>query len=741
MTVQQTKAISICRLCTAGCPVEVTIEEGRAMKVVGDRASDNYRGYSCSKGRGLPDLHNRADRLLQSQKRQPDGSYAPVDVDVAIDEIAEKVRAIVDEHGPRAIGAYMGTRVGDHPAMGQAGPGFMLALGSPMRFSALTLDQPGDLVARAFHGTWMGGDTRLEDTDTWVLVGTNPIVSHQYFANNPVGRITTAVRNGCRLVVIDPRATETSKHAAIHIQPRPGEDVTILAGLLALLFAWDALDHEFVAENVVGIDELRATVAPYTPEYVSARADVPAEQLIAAARIIADAKKGGIFCGTGAAMSNMGGNLAFYLGLAMHSLRGWWAREGDPFLRPNALLPTRPSKAQPQNPFPVAGFGEKLRIRGLEGGIYGIPGAAIFDEILTPGPGRVRALFNMGGNPLMAIPETSRAHEALRSLELYVTTDVSLSNNARDADYVIAVTMELETAALSYSAEALTHMHRGMGIEEPYAHYAPAAVPPPPGSQLIDDWQLYYRLAQKLGLQLNVITACGLPGAWDVAPIVHPLDMEREPTTDELFEIICADGRVPFDLVKQHEHGHVFEAARVVVGPRDPECDEHLDVGSDFMMCELDEHRRGHDPSVVAEADAAYPFLLIPRRDKGFVNGTGQMVAKNLAKRSYNPAYLHPDDLGALGLDDGDVVTIRSAHGSLVGVVGSDPTLKRGVLSMSHGFGGSPADDADPLGRGANTNQLLSLTAEFDRYTGMPRMGAVPVSIARAARGADQVRS
>ncbi len=726
------KAISICRLCTAGCPVEVTIEGGRAVKVVGDRASDDYHGYSCSKGRGMPELHNRPDRLLRSQKRRPDGTYEPIDVDDAIAEIAEKVRAIVDEHGPRAIGAYMGTRVGDHPAMGQLGPGFMLALGSPLRFSALTLDQPGDLVARAFHGTWLGGETRLEEADTWVLVGTNPIVSHQYFANNPVGRITQAVRNGCRLVVIDPRATETAKHAAIHIQPRPGEDVTILAGLLALLFEWDALDHAFVEQNVVGVDALRAAVAGYTPEYVGARADVPPEQLIAAARIIADAKKGGIYCGTGTAMSNLGGNLAYYLGVVMHSVRGWWAREGDPFLRPNALLPTRPSRAEPQNPFPVAGFGEKLRVRNLEGGIYGIPGAAIFDEILTPGEGQVRALFNMGGNPLMAIPETARAHEALRSLDLYVTTDVSLSSNARDADYVIAVTMGLETPALSYSAESLTHMHRGMGIEEPYAHYAPAAVDPPAGSQLIDDWQLYYRLAQRLGLQLNVITASGLPGAWDVAPIVHPVDMEHEPTTDELFEIMCADGRVPFSEVKRHEHGHVFEEARVTVGPRDPACDQHLDVGSAEMMQELTDQHARYDAAVVAAADVAFPFLLIPRRDKGFVNGTGQLVARNLDKRSYNPAYLHPDDLRALGLDDGDLVCVRSEHGDLLGVVGRDATLRRGVLSMSHGFGSNPEDPDDPVGRGANTNRLLSLTAEYDRYTGMPRMGSVPVSVTPA---------
>jgi anaerobic selenocysteine-containing dehydrogenase len=727
-------AISICRLCTSSCPIEVTIDQGRAVKVVGDRRSDMYDGYSCAKGRALPELHNRPDRLLHSQKRQPDGSYVAIAADDAIAEIAERTRAILDEHGPRAIASFTGTRIIEHGAFYALGLGFMGALGSPMQFSPLTLDQPGDLVAHAFHGTWMGGEVRLEECEAWLLVGTNPIVSHQYWANNPVGRITSAVRHGTRLVVVDPRVTETARHAHVHLQPRPGEDNTILAGLLALLFEWGALDADFVDLNVTGLERLKAAVAPYTPEYVCRRADLPGDKFEAAARLLAEAKTGGVYCGTGTSMSNMGGNLAFYLGLALMSVRGWWAREGDPFLRPHALLPEISPKAQPRNPFPAANFGEKMRVRGLQGGVCGVPAGAMFEEILKPGTGQIKALFNLGGNPLMAVPDTSLAYRALSNLDLYVTTDVSMSNNARMAHYVIAVKMGLETSTTSYISEALGYMHRGMGLEDPFAQYAPAVISAPPDSDLIEDWQLYYRLARALGLDLFVVNACGLEGAFDVPPIVHPLNMENEPTTEDILEIMCSDGRIPFSHLKGDAHGHIFDELRMTVGKRDPACDQHLEVGAPEMMTELADQYRRYDSVDLADRERDYPFLLIGRRDKGFVNGTGQDIDKLIQHRSFNPAYVNPADMAVLDVVDGQLVEIRSANGHVQGVVAGDPSLRRGVISMTHAFGQNPADLQDPVRFGVNTNQLLSINAEYDPITGMPRMGAVPVRITKLDR-------
>jgi anaerobic selenocysteine-containing dehydrogenase len=275
-----------------------------------------------------------------------------------------------------------------------------------------------------------------------------------------------------------------------------------------------------------------------------------------------------------------------------------------------------------------------------------------------------------------------------------------------------------------------------MGLEEPFAQYAPAVVDPPPGSDLIEDWQLYYRLGRALGLNLFVVNACGLPGAFDVAPIVHPLNMDAEPTTEDILRIMCSDGRVSFSELAKDAHGHVYDDLRMTVGRRDPSCDQHLEVGAEPMMAELADNYGGYDPAAIATRQRDYPFLLIGRRDKGFVNGTGQDIEKLTRARSYNPAYINPDDMADADIAEGQTVDIRSANGRIEGIATGDLSLRRGVIAMTHAFGQNPADRQDPALFGVNTNQLLSISAEFDSITGMPRMGAVPVRLTKLERHA-----
>jgi anaerobic selenocysteine-containing dehydrogenase len=200
--------------------------------------------------------------------------------------------------------------------------------------------------------------------------------------------------------------------------------------------------------------------------------------------------------------------------------------------------------------------------------------------------------------------------------------------------------------------------------------------------------------------------------------------MEKEPTTEEILALMCADGRISWDDLKSHEHGHLYQDLRVTVGPREPGCDEHLEVGAEEMMRELtanDAPFRSVSPD--------YPFLFIGRRAKHVVNGTGQDIEKLARIGPNNPAFMHPADMSELGVGDGDIVKVRSAHGAIEAVAEADESLRRGVISMTHAFGRNPGDPGDPRRYGANTNALLSLTSEFDSITGMPRMGAVPVSV------------
>ena len=720
---------STCRLCTALCPIVVTIEDGRAVEVHGDREAPLYEGYTCPKGRALPELHANPNRLLHSLRRRADGSHEQISSDEAIDEIADRLRDVVDRHGPGSVAIYIGTAASFYPALGSVAAALLMALGSKMIFSAASIDQPGTRIADAFHGMWLGGRTPFDECDAFLFAGTNPVISKQFLAENPAKRLSRAVDRGTKVVVIDPRRTETARRAHVHLQARPGQDAVVMAGLIHLILRDDLVDEDFVAQHVAGVETLRSAVAPFTPEFVARQADIPIDDLVEAARALGTARRGGAGGGTGISMTSCT-SVVSYLLLCLMSLRGWWAREGDRIERPNVLMPPNHAKAQARGPYRAIG-GHKMRVRGLVQNIGGLPTAALAEEILLPGEGQIRALFNVGGSPMMAWPDQRKTREALESLELFVTTDVEYSPTARMADYVVATKMTLETPSMTQVTEYIKYFHPGYGFRDPYAQYTPALVDPPAGSDLIEDWQLYYRVAQRLGLGLNMVNVFGRVGAHLEAPIeVLPLDMEHEPTTDDLYEMMCQGSQISLDEVKRYPHGHVFEELlQQQVGPSDPDCDDRLDVGNAEMLGELNEIK---ERAIATEPDVDRPFLFVPRRENRVINSTGQTLPGLMRGRSYNPAFMHPDDLTRVGVAPGDLVEIRSEYDSITGVAEVDADLRPGVVSMSHGFGGIPGEDEDPRVDGANTNRLLRTDVEYDRYTGIPRMGALPVAVTPA---------
>jgi anaerobic selenocysteine-containing dehydrogenase len=178
-------APSFCRYCSHGCPILVEVQDGRAVSVTGDPSNDVYSGYTCVKGRALPEQHNHPDRLLRSQKRLPDGTFEPIGSEQAMDEIAERLAAIVAEHGPSSVAAYFGTMVIVSPVVVPMVGAFMGALGSRMVFNPNTIDQPGKNVARSLHGNWAAPIRDHDDPDAVVIFGSNPMVS--YMAGIPAG--------------------------------------------------------------------------------------------------------------------------------------------------------------------------------------------------------------------------------------------------------------------------------------------------------------------------------------------------------------------------------------------------------------------------------------------------------------------------------------------------------------------------------------------------------------------------
>lgn len=708
----------VCRNCGASCPIVVTLDGERVIKVEGDHHAPLYRGYTCPKGRSIPEGYHNPARLLHSLKRLPDGRRVPISSEQLVEEIAARIERIIDAHGPESVATFLGTPVTSQPASKLMMISFLRAIGSRLMFSPMTIDQPGLLIAQALHGVWQGGRMHPQQWDTLLVVGGNPVVSKQYLPQNPAWQLKQLEQRGVRMIVVDPRRTETARRAAVHLQAIPGEDPTILAGLIHLVFAMGGVDEAFVTENAEGLDELRSAVSAFTPDYVAARAGVPVDDFVAAARILVESRGGDTAPGIGASMATRG-NLMSYLALCLQTLRGFWSREGDQASRPRVLTPRREWRAQPQAPRP-AWFGAPISKFGYRATAAGMPTGALPELMLSKGPDRVRALF-MHGGAYYVWPDPAKTLRALGELDLLVMHDIAMSATAAHADYVIATYDQLETSALSAANEQVGDLHPGYDWNEPYAFYRSALLGPPEGSDLMESWQIYYRVAQKLGLPL----AHGLPNGEQAL-----FDMRVEPATDELLELMCTGSAVPLEEVKRHPHGAIFEQAREFVKPRDPACTARLQLADPTMLAELAQLRT-EPPLVRRKTDDEFPFLFVCRRMQGSTNSAPRPAG--VIRTGYNPLWMNPQDMVRIGVSEGDQVAIRSRHGEIVGFVEADADMREGVVAMTHGFGPRPDQTYDPRRDGSNVNILVSWENDPDPYHGMPRMSAIAVSVKAAA--------
>ncbi|WP_236792004.1 molybdopterin-dependent oxidoreductase [Amycolatopsis sp. GM8] len=713
---------SFCRVCHNACPIQVEIDGGRAVKVRAD-ASPTHGGYTCARGRALPDIENSGSRLLHSMKRTADGSHVPIETSRAIAEIADRLGSLIAEHGPRSVAWYGGTKLSPNPLSEPMSMAFMDAIGSPMRFTANTIDKPGKVIAKGLHGSWLAPTHGFDEPDVALYLGANGLVSLAGTPHGSPGRFIAEFRaRGGRLIVIDPRRTALAARATVHLQARAGHDAAILAALLNVILAEGWEDAEFLRENVSGVDELRRVVAPFTPQAVGDRAGVDAADLVAAARIFAQARRGFAVAGTGPNMGAGNGTLVEYLVLVLDTVCGHYARAGDRVRNPGTLIPRVPAKAQASPPRPAFGIGERIRVRGLSNSLAGMPTAALPEEILTPGEGRVRALIVLGGNPAVVWPDQVLTLEALRDLELLVTLDVEMSQTSQLAHYVMASQMSLEVPGYTLLSDLLLfYGNASSGFVDAAAQYTPALVEPPPGSDVIEEWRFFHELAKEMGLALNLRAGASfMPGS----PPPTPLDMTATPTGDEMLEILAAGSRVPLAEIKANDSVALYPDETCVVAPKDEDWPHRLCIGDETMLAELE----ALAPGRWRDTDAAFEFRLLSRRLDHMLNSSYNIPATNRGK-NINLAYFNPDDLARLGLADGARIELVSARASIPGIVATEPGLRSGYISMAHGFGGVHDTEAEFASAGSATTRLLSATEVFDRYSGQPLMSNVPVNV------------
>ncbi len=390
-----------------------------------------------------------------------------------------------------------------------------------------------------------------------------------------------------------------------------------------------------------------------------------------------------------------------HLVLVLNSLCGRFAREGDVVRNPGVLKPPRAFRAEVQPPRDLWGKGPWSRFRGL--GRFGIemPINVFADEVLTPGPGQIKALVCVGGNPAVAFPDQRKVLEALRALELLVVLDVTMTATARLAHYVFGCKLSLEKPGTSRTAEGQ--------LDVPFAQYTPTLLTP--DFDVIEEWEFFWGLAHRMRTPLVLDQGT--------------LDLDRKPTPDEYLDFTHRGARVPLDEVRRHPGGRVFEPDEPVrvVAARPERTAGRMDVAPAVVVDRLRTIR-----SERPRADG-FAYRLISRRMLEVYNSTGDHLPGLRRRYPYNPAFLHPDDLERLGVRPGDVVRIESDHDFIYGVAEATTDVRPGVVSMAHARGGEPERDGEVRTIGSTTNRLVSVDHDFEPISGIPRQSAIPVNV------------
>ncbi len=705
---------TFCRICSGNCGVRITVEDGRMLDIRGDQDDPMTLGYACVKGLQGIAAHYAPDRILEPLKRQPDGSFAPIPIEQALDEIADKVRALIARDGPESIGGYRGGGAFLNNTATNICRDWLDAIGSHKFFSTITIDQSAKLVSLGRIGIWQGGRQPLAQSDVVLMVGSNPLVSVQgnvFDVRNPTKRMKEQRARGLKLIVIDPRRTETANYADVFLQPYPGEDPTLLAGLLRIILTEGWEDTDFCERWVADLDELRATVAPFTPEYVAQRAGVDAVDLRRAASLFAhESQRGFAVSGTGPNMSPRS-NLAEHLLECLNVVCGRYQREGEKIENPGVLQRREVRKAQV---VPAPRWWEtayQSRIGGYRNLLGDMPTGIMAEEILEKGPGQIKAFICHGSNLVNSVPDQYKVTEALRSLELLVSIEPYMNETAKLSHYIIPTPLLYERPDLTgFYAETML-------CPVPFARYTDAIVPPPPGSAVVEDWRIFWGLAKRLGVSL---TYEGVP-----------MDMDSEPTTDDMLAIIARHCPEPWETLKSYEIGKVFDEYPQFVEPADADASGQFTTMPSDVAAEVKQvasEPAAHGPTV--SNGQIFAYRLSVRRIREIFNSTGRNLPALRKRMPYNLAYMHPEDLAELGVIDGEKISITSDRATIPAVVSTDPTIRRGVVSMTHGFGSLP-DDTVYERDGSNTGMLISTDRDLEPINAMPRMSAIPINISR----------
>ncbi len=713
------------------CGLAIEVDGETVVSVRGDPDDVLSHGFLCPKGVALGDLQGDPDRLRQPVRRTSSG-WETLPWEEALDEAAEGLDRVRREHGPDAVASYAGNPVVHDPGLLLFLPLLLRSLGTKARFSATSVDQLPQMVAASLmfgHGLLVPVPD-VDRTGYFLVLGANPVVSGGSMMSAPgmPGRIARIRARGGKVVVLDPRRTETARAADEHHFVRPGSDALFLLAFVGELLGLGA-GLGRLAPFTDGLERVREAVKGFTPEVVAQATGIEPETTRRLAREFHQAGAAVAYGRVGLSTQPFGG-LCAWLVTVVNAVSGNLDRPGGAmFTRPAFDVVGGPKGLAPA----LAGFGRrKTRVRGLPSFAGELPVAALAEEILTPGPGQVRALVTMAGNPVLSTPNGGQLDRALASLDFMVSVDPYLNETTRHARIVLPGWAPLERGHYDVALSALAVRNT--------ARYSPPVLAPPPGT--LPDWKILLELKRRLdgsgrtrggavkalgrAVSNRLLASLGPEGILDLGLRLGPYGAG--------FGLGLLGGGLTMGRLRSAPHG-------VDLGPLEPCLPERLktrgrriDLAPEAFVADL-ARLKARERGDVSGGE----LLLVGRRSVRDNNSWMHNVPRLMRGRERCRVLIHPDDARDRAIGDGDLVEVSSRVGKVRVPAEVTGDVMAGVVSLPHGYGHGNGHGLGRAGMrarvaaahaGASANDLTD-DRFLDDLTGNAAFSGVPVRVVR----------
>lgn len=713
-----------CHLCEAICGVEIRVRGSEIVSIRGDEQDPFSRGHICPKALGIKDVHEDPDRLRKPLRRTASG-WQEISWDDALNEVAQRLVTIQRDHGSEAVASYIGNPQVHNYAGLLGGAKFLRTLRSKNRFSATSVDQlPHHFAAYFLYGhQLMIPVPDIDRTQFFLVLGGNPVVSNGSLMTAPdvTRRLKDLRARGGRLVVVDPRRTETAELADTHFFITPGSDALLLLSMLQVIFAEQLVAKGALDSIVDGVEDVRELSLPFTPEVTAKSTGLSPETVRGLARDFARASSAVCYGRMGVSTQQFGAVCQWLIQL-LNILTGNLDRVGGAMF-------TRPA-------FDIldlaAGFGQRgsfnkrqTRVRGLPEFGSEFPVSALAEEILTPGKGQIRALVTSAGNPVISTPNGRQLERALAQLDFMVSVDFYLNETTRHAHLILPPTSGLERDHFDLIFNVLAVRNT--------VKYSKPLFEKPDGA--LHDWEIFDRLVERVET---------LDPARKPKPLARWISRWLTPKRSVALGIRLGGrgaGWNPFSRgltlskVAAHPHGLDLGALEPCLPKRLLTPNGRIDLVPKPLVADL---RRLSKTWMSNTAIGTDTLRLIGRRDPRTNNSWLHNSRRFVKGPKRCTMLMNPADAEARGLAAGDLATVTSRAGNVDIVVEPSDEMMRGVVSIPHGWGhhrpGIRLRVAEAHA-GVSVNDLTDETF-IDELCGNSALNGVEVTVCRAAMNA-----